>query len=174
MNALVYGALNKLEESGAGHVSSTVGDVTERYGFDQNNRDNSTIVTSSAYYKHSFETKGDLEVRAAYNYNHNDLDIERHDLFGEEWSSSPAAYRNYRNSLTLQADYSRYFPNGAYLAAGMGSDLRLDKIDRREPSSPLFRHDYSGNYIYATYSGALKKFYYLLSLGVEGIWMRNA
>ena len=142
------------------------------YRFGQNNRDKSSILTSTLYYKHNFQKKENLELRMAYNYNENTYDAFRTDSYGESWYETNTLFKNRRNSGNLNVDYEKVFDNGNSLNIGNRTNFNYDRIHPTSILAPEFKHHQLSEYLYASYSGSLKKIYYMASLGMEGIWLK--
>lgn len=170
--AQIYGTT---KESESGHNASGVytSDVEQVYKFNSSSTDDSKILTSGLYYKHTFAPENDLEVRLSYNYNKNNYSAVRTDFFDERTSETESLYKNKRNSGSLNVDYSRTFTNGSSLILGSRSTLVADKINYMVGKNPIFNHRNYNQYIYAGYGAAYKnKLYYSASIGIEGIWAK--
>lgn len=148
-----------------------ISDVEQSYKSNSSSLDDSNILTSSLYYKHSFAPQNDLEVRLAYNYNTNKYDASRTDFYDECSTETMFLYENSRNSGSLKIDYSKTFANSSSLIIGSHFSFVLDKINNMV--DPLFKHRNYNQYIYAGYGGSYKnRLYYNASIGVEGIWAK--
>ena len=81
-------------------------------------------------------------------------------------------FDNQRLSGTLNIDYS--WDLTATNSLNIGSETRYlnDKIDQISSGYPVFKHREWSEYLYGAYSGKVNKFYYMLSTGVEGIWLK--
>lgn len=112
--AQIYGT-TKESESGHNAFGTYTSEVEQVYKFNSSSIDDSKILTSGLYYKHSFAPENDLEVRLSYNYNKNNYSAVRTDFFDERTSNTESLYKNKRNSGSLNVDYSRTFTNGSYL-----------------------------------------------------------
>lgn len=170
--AQIYGTT---KESESGHNASGVytSDVEQVYKFNSSSTDDSQILTSGLYYKHSFAPENDLEVRLSYNYNKNNYSAVRTDYFDEQTSNTESLFNNKRNSGSLSVDYSRTFTNGSSLILGSRSTLVADEINYMVGKNPIFNHRNYNQYIYAGYGAAYKnKLYYSASIGIEGIWAK--
>lgn len=170
--AQIYGTT---KESESGHNASGVytSDVEQVYRFNSSSTDDSKILTSGLYYKHTFAPENDLEIRLSYNYNKNNYSAVRTDFFDERTSETESLYKNKRNSGSLNVDYSRTFTNGSSLILGSRSTLVADKINYMVGKNPIFNHRNYNQYIYAGYGAAYKnKLYYSASIGIEGIWAK--
>lgn len=170
--AQIYGTT---KESESGHNASGVytSDVEQVYKFNSSSTDDSKILTSGLYYKHSFAPENDLEVRLSYNYNKNNYSAVRTDYFDEQTSNTESLFNNKRNSGSLSFDYSRTFTNGSSLILGSRSTLVADEINYMVGENSLFNHRNYNQYIYAGYGAAYKnKLYYSASIGIEGIWAK--
>ena len=142
------------------------------YVLGQSSRDKSGIFTSTLYFKHNFQKKEDLEIRMAYNYNENTNDAFRSDSYGTDLYETNVLFQNQRNSGNLNIDYDKVFDNGNSLSIGNRTNFRYDKIHPTNIHVPLFKHHQLSEYLYGSYSGQIKKIYYMASLGVEGIWLK--
>lgn len=151
---------------------SYVSDAPQTYSFNSFGKNNSNILTSSMYYKHSFATDNDLELRLAYNFNKNDYNAERTDYYGLQPTNTDIRYHNKRHSLNFYIDYSKTFRNNSSMIAGSRSSFVSDHIDDVVGTNPLFKHTNYNQYLYVGYGGTFKKIYYGLSAGLEGIWAK--
>lgn len=144
------------------------------YSFSSFSRDKSWVATGSMYYKHSFAKDNDLEVRLAYNLNRDDYDTRRDEVYGEDMTQSSASlFKNKRQSGVLMIDYAREDSLGRSLGLGSHTTVKHDDIDERtEAMMPAFTHDEIGEYLYGSLGGKAGSVYYLLSVGVEGIWLK--
>lgn len=154
-------------------VGTYVSDVEQEYKFNSSSLDDSKILTSSLYYKHSFAPQNDFEVRLAYNYNTNDYNASRTDFYDSHSAFTESLYKNSRNSGSLNIDYSKTFANNSSIIIGSRSTLVLDEVNNIIGVNPMFKHRNYNQYVYAGYGGSYnKKLYYSGSIGVEGIWAK--
>lgn len=168
-NAYVSTSDTKTDGSGEGSFSSG---EDMAYAFTSRDRNESVIATTSLYYKHSFAESNNLEVRIAYNFNSNDYSTERTDVYGQDVSASDLIYNSRRNSGMLMIDYARDYDNGNSLTLGSHTSLLHDNIENNP--YPVFLHNELNQYLYGGFGGKIKSVYYMLSAGVEGIWLKAA
>ena len=161
---------SKIKQNASG---TYISDIAQAYRFNSSSLDESGILTSSMYYKHSFTAGNNLEVRLAYNFNKNDYSALRTDFYDGYSTETESLYKNKRNSGSLNIDYSQTFDNNGSLIVGSRSTLIRDEINNMVGVNPLFKHCNYNQYIYAGYGGAYKSvLYYSASIGVEGIWAK--
>ena len=160
---------SRLTEHGVGEYREAAA-IPYAFGSDELNK--GRVVTSSLYYKHSFGENNDLEVRAAYNHNGNDFDSERKDEFGTETRTAISVFNNLRNSGNLDIDYSKSFASGLSMAFGSHTTGSFDRIDQVSTGYPVFRHRQLNEYIFGSLSGKAGRVFYLVSAGVESIWLK--
>lgn len=143
------------------------------YSSDGLSKNNSKVLTSSLYYKHSFTDANILELRLAYNYNRNDYDANQTDYYGNSPATFTSLYENSRNSGSLDIDYSLDFANGHSLTAGSNSAVQYDKINNLNIADGLFHHRSFDQYFYLGYAGNIgKDLSYNASIGIEGLWLK--
>ena len=170
--AQVYGTTKETEtrQNALGNYTS---DAEQVYKFNASSTDDSKILTSGLYYKHTFAPENDLEVRLSYNFNRNDYSEWRTDAYDEHTDETASLYKNKGHSGSLNIDYSKTFASKSSMILGSRSTLVMDEIDNRAGAHPLFKHRNCNYYIYAGYGGAYgNKLYYNVSVGVEGIWAK--
>ena len=160
---------NKMQETGKGIYDD--GKAMD-YLLRQFNREKSRIFTSTLYFKRNFQKKEDLEICLAYNYNINTNDAFRSDSYGANLYETNALFKNQRNSGNLNIDYEKVFDNESSLSIGNRTNFLYDKIHQTNLPTPMFKHRQLSEYLYASYSGQIKKIYYMTSMGMEGIWMK--
>lgn len=160
---------SRLTENGSGEYCETVA-VPYLFASDELNK--GRVVTSSIYYKHTFGVNNDLEFRAAYNHNGNDFDSERKDEFGTTPRTALSVFSNLRNSGNLDIDYSKSFASGLSMSLGSHTTGRFDRIDQVSTGYPVFRHRQLNEYLFGSLSGKAGKVFYLVSAGVESIWLK--
>lgn len=165
-----YSDNNAREKQNA--IGEYITDALEQFKFNSFSKDISKILTSSLYYKHSFATNHDIEIRFAYNFNKNYYNQSRTDFYDEIENRMTSLYKNQRNSGSLNIDYSKEFSNKSSLIVGSRSTFLKDKINDIAEQNQIFHHKNFNQYIYVGYSGTFKKIYYGASLGVEGIWAK--
>lgn len=159
------------------HGSGTYTPLSQQplaYALETYGHNDASLYTTSLYYKHLFDASKSIELSAYYNYNTNDYETSRTDRYGDTPYSYASLFNNKRQSGSFDIDYSQSFSNGASLSVGshtMGQHNEIDNhlIVNNQPT--LFRHRHLNQYLYAGYSGQVgNKFYYMASVGVEGIW----
>lgn len=172
--AQLYGTStdSKVRQNAYGTYTSMFNEE-QTYKFISSSLDDSKILTSGLYYKHSFAPNNDLEVRLSYNLNKNNYSALQTDYYDELSSDIESTYKNKRNSGSLYIDYSKVFANNSSLILGSRSTLVMDEINNMVGANPLFEHRNYNQYIYAGYGGTYKyKLYYNASVGMEGIWAK--
>lgn len=156
-------------------IESGLGEYTEassvEYGFSGNDVNKNKIITSSLYYKHVFKENNEIEVRAAYNHNGNDFSSARMDYWGDSRQQSYSIFNNRRNSGNADIDYSNSFSNGASLSFGSHITMQSDRITQTSCGLPTFKHNKWNEYLYGAYNRCAEKFSYMLTAGLEMIWL---
>lgn len=133
-------------------------------------RERSSVFTSSVYYKHTFSKSANLEVIGSYNNNINTLHTLGSERFGDDLRETDSQFDNRRNSGHLDIHFTLDLPNGNSLTAGSFTRFKSDRI-RLKPD-PVFRHHNYDEYVYAAFTGAAGKFYYLVSAGLQATWLK--
>lgn len=163
------------------HANSTANETAEGtmtaatplpYSYVAGSRNTSDIVTSSLYYRHIFSDNNTLEATLAYNHNGNDLDNSRLETTGAEVQNILSDFHNRRNSGSLDIDYSKTFPSGFGMGFGSHTSMRLNRIRQLSAGYPTFRYNDVNEYLYGYVNGRAGKFMYMLSAGMEGMWMK--
>ncbi len=171
----LHGYINRDHTSshttGAGEYTA---DDCQPYSFTADDRNDGTVVTSSLYYKHTFEPSSDniLEVRAAYNHNSNTLDSWRTEQYGSAVRPLASSFDNLRNSGNVDVDYSKSYASGISMSLGNHLSLQSDRIHQISSPYPIFRHRKLNEYLFGSVSGKIHNLYYLASLGLEMIWLK--
>ncbi len=169
-------AIKKKDDSdldGKGTID-VVGRDAQPYTYETANRENSLIVTGSAYYKHIFDTKSQIESRLAYNFNNSRVSDYRSDFYlgTPEPIVNEHLFRNKRHSGGFSLDYvNEYRPTSSF-SVGASVDFNRDKIVHALQPYSMFRHNQTGAYAYA---GWVNKFFgkvwFNASCGVQGLWL---
>ena len=157
---------------GNGEGTYTTGSPVD-YSYESFSRDKSLVATGSMYYKHSFAKQNDLEVRLAYNFNRNDYDTRRDEAYGNRLTQAASLFNNKRRSGVLMVDYAREDSCGRSLGFGSHTTTKHDNIDERTGAAVApFVHNEISEYLYGSVGGKVGSVYYMLSAGVEGIWLK--
>lgn len=167
----VYGRnrMSGLDSEGNGFLET---DLSQSFSFASANKDKSNIYTGSLYHKHSFTDKKTLETTLAVNENQNKNKGLRMESYPDWEYHNRYLYDNNRLSATLNLDYSWKIDSKNSLNIGSETLFLNDHIDQTLDVAPKFHHREWNEYLYASYVGRWKKFNYMLSLGVEGIWLK--
>ena len=161
----------KAETNGQG-VLQNIGEAEQNFCYFADNLDKSNLLTGTLYHKHDFNPQQKLETTLAFNKNWNVNDGERNEEYADWRYRNIYKFDNQRLSGTLNIDYSWEMTSFNSLNAGSETRYLDDKIDQTSSGYPVFKHREWSEYLYGAYSGKIKKFYYLLSAGVEGIWLK--
>ena len=144
------------------------------YTYDIANREKNLIVTGSAYYKHIFDTKSQIEARLAYNYNKNRVGEHRSDFYSN--TPTPTVdenlFRNRRHSGGFSIDYNNEYRQNSSFNAGASVEFNRDKIVHALQPYSMFRHSQTGAYAYAGWVNRFfDKVWFNASCGVQGLWL---
>lgn len=158
----------------------TTGDGTFRQTDEQeqlfdyfvDNRDKSNLVTATLYHKHDFAENKKLETTLAFNKNWNTNEGERNENYVDWRYQNIYQFDNQRLSGTLNVDYTWDVTEANSLNIGSETRYVNDKINQTTSLYPIFKHREWSEYVYGAYSGKVDKFYYMLSAGVEGFWLK--
>ena len=172
-----YFALQLYETNKKDNVSTTghglfKSDQESVYVMSSDDRDQSSIFTSSAYYKHNFDEDTELEIKGGFNRNSNKLKTNGVEYFGETDYISNILFDNNRLSGNVNAVFNKNYSNGNSLEVGVISTFIKDKITLT--SNPVFNHSDHNEYAYGGFSGNIRKINYMASIGVETTWLRSA
>lgn len=131
--------------------------------------DTSTIVTSSAFYRHVFSPTADFQVTANYNFNRNLLATSGAEFFGDTEVATSSDFHSTRHSGNVNLNFNKVFGGIYALQAGSTTSLVNDRISRSP--FPLFRHRNYNEYLYASFSGQVANLYYMVSAGLDATWL---
>ena len=169
--AHMYGNKKINKKKGWGDGLLTDG-IPQEFDYSSFNKDQSYIFTASLFHKHTFAKNHILETTLAFNKNHNENDGNRSESY-LDWSYlNTYLYKNERNSGRFDVDYNVDFANGGSLNVGNQTRFTSDRIRQVSIGMPTFRHEKWEEYLYADYSQSIKRFSYMLSAGLEGIWLK--
>lgn len=161
-----YTTTKRFKNTLNGEGTITTG-VVSPYIYDSRYRDNSKVWTASAYYRHTFAPGKDLEMRFAYNYNDNSNGGNRSDVYPDYTYLNDFLFKNNRNSGSFSLDYS----NNAF-SLGSKTTVNKDEINQVSEGYPVFNHRRWNEYVYGSYYGRVKRFQYMLSAGVDMVWLK--
>ena len=134
------------------------------------------ILTASSYFKHEFTERKVLEMELNYNYNGDKTEGEREELFNQSQGGQDLysfKYKNRRTSATLEIDYSSRWGNSNSLNLGCSTQLTDDHVDKITDQFPLFVHRKWNEYVYASFSSMWKQIRYMVSGGLQGMWLKS-
>lgn len=176
IHAYGYTRTKKSNSNGQGDITSSL-DVTTPYDFSNRNRDESTILTGSAYYKHDFNSLKTFEARLAYNYNKNNQTFNRTDEYQTEIPTltiNELLYHNKRHSGSLELDYTNTYNALSTISFGAHTSFQSDRIANIIEPQSLFRHSQVSQYVYAGWSTKLwQKIWFNSSLGMDYIRLKT-
>jgi hypothetical protein len=143
------------------------------YDYLAHDKVHSSVWTGTLYHRHDFSASKQLETALAVNSNRNNTEGDRKESYvsGTPYSDR-YDYRNRRLSGSLNIDYSWDINKVSSFNAGSETKFVNDRIHQVSENLPLFRHREWNQYLYASFSSQWKKLYYMLSLGMEGIWLK--
>lgn len=169
--AQVYGkhVLRKTATWGTGVYET---DTERAFDYISDHRDNSYILTASLYHKHSFTKEKILETTLAFNQNGNKNEGEREESYPNWLYQNIYAFDNKRTSGSLNIDYSWEWNKVNSLNIGSETTHINDRIHQVNEGFPVFRHRKWNEYVYAVFGSKTKQLHYMLSGGVELIWLQ--
>lgn len=136
-------------------------------------KNNSYIATGSIFHQHRFTEKKILETTLAFNSNGDKNQNELTEDYTNWIYESFYKYKSDRKSGNLDINYAWNWDVHS-LNIGNSTNYLNDKIDKISEDYPVFHHRKWDEYLYADFSSRIKKLYYMVSAGVEGIWTRSA
>lgn len=147
--------------------------TTSKDDFTINSRNNTDdyIFTGSLYHKHLFSSKSVLETTLAYNRNGDKMKSELNETYADRVYTDFYRYNNNRTSASLDVDYTTSWGIHS-LNLGSSTGYIKDRINKITGNEPVFHHRQWNQYLYADFSSKVGKLSYLLSLGIEGIWLK--
>lgn len=147
-------------------------DTREMIDYASRSRDNSSILTGTLFHKHSFSPDHTLETTFAYNKNYNRNRSTREEIYPQWLYDNYYEYKNHRSSYNLSIDYSYNWNQVNSLNIGSETNRINDRIHQVSDQYPVFRHQEWNEYLYAGFSSQVGKLYYMLSAGIEGLWLK--
>lgn len=147
-------------------------DTKETIDYASRSRDNSSILTGTLFHKHSFSPDHTLETTLAYNKNYNRNRSTREEIYPAWFYDNDYEYKNNRSSYNLSIDYSYSWNGVNSLNIGSETNRINDRIHQISDQYPVFRHQEWNEYLYAGFSSRAGKLYYMLSAGIEGLWLK--
>lgn len=142
------------------------------FALSSNSIDDSYILTGGLFYQHEFRDKSLLQARYGYNKNSNKLKGDRIEAYsGRSEDKYLFKYDNQRFSMNLEANYTKQWESGSNIDIGSNSRWINDKIGLVSEQLPIFNHKRFDEYLYASFSSKIGELHYMLSLGLEGIWL---
>lgn len=148
------------------------GKMEQLFDYFADNRDKSNLVTATLYHKHDFCENKKIETTFAFNKNWNTNEGERNENYTDWLYRNIYQFDNQRLSGTLNVDYTWDATETNSLNVGSETRYLNDKIDQTTSSYPVFKHREWSEYLYGAFNGKVNKFYYMLSAGVEGFWLK--
>lgn len=171
--AHIYGTKrsNKNETSGNGTLQTL---DSQDFNYTSLHNNKSYVLTSSLYYQHQFAENDTLEATLAYNYNDDESKGERNEDYSNPLYDNRYIYeyKNNRESGSLNIDYSFTWNSVNSLNVGSVTDLINDHIDKVSENQPVFHHKSWKEYFYTSFSSKSSNLYYMVSAGLEGIWLK--
>lgn len=131
--------------------------------------DTATIVTASAYYKHTFSPTAEITAQASYNYNRNLLDSDGTEYYGSQAVEEQSIFHSTRNSGDITIDFTKVLSGRHWLQAGSCTSIVNDRISLSP--YPVFHHRNYNEYLYVSFSSQVKNIYYMLSAGADFTWL---
>lgn len=147
-------------------------DQKETLDYISRSRDKSYIFTGTLFHKHSFTPDQTLETTFAYNKNQNRNRSTREERYPDWLYDNYYEYKNDRSSYNLSIDYSYTWNEVNNLNIGSETNFVDDRINQISDGYPVFRHREWTEYLYAGFSSKVGKLYYMLSAGIEGLWLK--
>lgn len=163
------GKLQKDKTWGDGFLEK---DTKENLDYASRSRDKSYIFTGTLFHKHSFTPDNTLETTFAYNKNQNKNRSTRQEIYPDWLYDNYYEYKNDRSSYNLAVDYSYIWNEVNSLNVGSETNFVNDRIHQISDHYPVFRHREWTEYLYAGFSSKVGNFYYMLSAGIEGLWLK--
>lgn len=173
--AHVFGKwMSRDKESTGKGIFSTEG-LSDYLKSTSSSADKSYILTSSLYFQHDFLKGRTFEATLAYNMNgdkvYGDNDESYISMAGHR--TSGFRFHNRRFSASLDAGYSAVWNDVNSLNIGSETGFMHDEIDNIAEKLPLFRHRSWNEYLYAAFSSQIGRLYYMVSAGIEAIWLKT-
>lgn len=147
-------------------------DREQAFTTESSNKDDSYIFTGSLYHQHTFTDDQILETTFAFNKNKNENDGNQQETYPDWVYDNRYLFKNDRASGRLNIDYSYNWGETNSLNIGSQTNFVNDHVNRVSSNNPIFHHRQWDEYLYGAFSSQIDKFYYMVSAGVEGIWLK--
>lgn len=132
------------------------------------------VLSSALYYRHDFNADQMIESRLFYKYNGDRT-------FGD-WEEDYAdirlnsiydyTYKNSRQSVKMDMVYSSAWNQVNRFEIGNTISVDNEGIEQVSEHLPLFRHRRWTEYFHSTFTSRWKSLNYMLSVGLNAVWMR--
>lgn len=127
-------------------------------------------MLAALYHEHTFNNKSMLTTFLKYNYGRYDIDQYYKESYNKTSSTSLVDLATKRNQYTFSVDYSTGNKSWGELSFGNNLEYTLDDIKNQLAEPLIFAEvDLWSSYTYATYTHQWKKFYYMNSIGLQGL-----
>lgn len=164
-----YGTADDKKEKIWGNGEYTSEEVTSPFIYNSKGKNDFYIFTGSLYHRHVFAPKKILETTFAYNRNGDKNTNELIESYNDWKYDNFYKYQSDRWSGSLDINYSWDWDVHSFNFGSSTSYLN-DDIDKISENTPIFHHKKWNQYLYTDFSSKIKKLYYLVSIGFEGIW----
>ncbi|MBS9768770.1 MAG: outer membrane beta-barrel protein [Flavobacteriaceae bacterium] len=127
-------------------------------------------MLTALYHEHTFSNKSMLTTFLKYNYGRYDVQEDYSENYDAITNTSLVDLATKRNQYTFSMDYTTGRKSWGELSFGNNFEYTQDNI-KNQVVAPAILSDINlwSNYTYATYTNAWKRFYYMGSLGLEGL-----
>lgn len=142
------------------------------FEYSSDHHDDSYIYTAGMYYRHDFSRTTVLEAVLGYNLNGNENNGKRQESFGPQVHDNLYEYDNKRASANLDLTLSHQWRGGKSFVIGSTTRSIEDRIEKVSDALPTFRHSRVDEYLYAGYGSRWGKMAYMLSGGLEYVFLR--
>ena len=144
--------------------------LTTRYSGDSR----STVYAGTLFYRRMINDRMDFENYLSGTYNYNRLETDSRDAYPAQVWEDASDFRTRRTTLSQSADFSWDVNDNTAFSAGNSTTYTYDKLTDVFSANPVYRHKEWNEFVYATLSGRLAGFLFMLSAGYEGIWRTSA
>lgn len=171
-NLAVYfqGGIERLKLNSCGDGSFANASGNESYSNSSRQKQLSRILTGTLYYKHTFNSKADIETYLAYSHNFNNLYNNVSQWYGNDGWHDLYDYDTRRNRFSQTTDYVWRINSKMNFSVGNSTEYVRENVGQNDSHGVDFLHRQVEEYVYMGLSGSLNRLKYTLSGGIDGVW----
>ena len=134
----------------------------------------SRVYSGTLFYRRMINGKMTFENYFSGTYNFNNLRNNTVDIYPDEVWNGRSDFDTRKITVSNDADFSWNINNGTSFSLGSTTTYTYDRLLEKCGSSPIYRHKEWDEYLYASITGKVKSFMFMVSAGYSGIWRQSA